>query len=638
MKKHTPNRINTDAWREIKNTASRFLSLFLLSALAVAFLAGLRTTAPDMEYTADDYFDRTALMDARVLSTLGLTEKDIEALGSAEGVEKAEGAWYIDATIHAGNNDLVVRFHSMSEEGINLPELVEGRLPENGRECVVEPDLLTAAGLRMGDTIRLDTAGTDYEDSLVGDTYTVVGTVTTSLYMSRDRGTSTIGTGRLTAVAFLPREAFDMEVYTEAYLRFEGLAELMCYDDAYQDRVDDLLDALEPMKQERAGLRYDQVVGEATDKLNDAQKEYDDAEAEVDQELADAEAELFDARKKLDDGWAEYYDGVETLKRETADAKKKIADAEVELTDALTELEDGEADYARGVLELEDGKEQYADGLREYADGKAELEKGEAEYADSLQKLEDGQAEYEDGLKEYEDGLKEYEDGQAELDDARRELNAARRELNAAEAQLKSGRAEYEQGLEALEEKRPAYEAAVPLVEAGLVQAREMMKGYGVDTDAMTDVELIETLKSYLSLIQMVAPDKVAEVQQLIAGWDGLREFEAGEAGLRAAKAQLDSGQAALDSGWAQYNTGRRAYNEGLAELEEAKAELEDAAAQLEDAKVELEDGWAQLADGRKELDDGWAELSDAWTKLEEARQEIEDGEAALLDARHQLE
>lgn len=638
MKKHTPNRINTDAWREIKNTASRFLSLFLLSALAVAFLAGLRTTAPDMEYTADDYFDRTALMDARVLSTLGLTEKDIEALGSAEGVEKAEGAWYIDATIHAGNNDLVVRFHSMSEEGINLPELVEGRLPENGRECVVEPDLLTAAGLRMGDTIRLDTAGTDYEDSLVGDTYTVVGTVTTSLYMSRDRGTSTIGTGRLTAVAFLPREAFDMEVYTEAYLRFEGLAELMCYDDAYQDRVDDLLDALEPMKQERAGLRYDQVVGEATDKLNDAQKEYDDAEAEVDQELADAEAELFDARKKLDDGWAEYYDGVETLKRETADAKKKIADAEVELTDALTELEDGEADYARGVLELEDGKEQYADGLREYADGKAELEKGEAEYADSLQKLEDGQAEYEDGLKEYEDGLKEYEDGQAELDDARRELNAARRELNAAEAQLKSGRAEYEQGLEALEEKRPAYEAAVPLVEAGLVQAREMMKGYGVDTDAMTDVELIETLKSYLSLIQMVAPDKVAEVQQLIAGWDGLREFEAGEAGLRAAKAQLDSGQAALDSGWAQYNTGRRAYNEGLAELEEAKAELEDAAAQLEDAKVELEDGWAQLADGRKELDDGWAELSDAWTKLEEARQEIEDGEAELLDARQKLD
>lgn len=628
MKKHTPNRINTDAWREIKNTASRFLSLFLLSALAVAFLAGLRTTAPDMEYTADDYFDRTALMDARVLSTLGLTGEDIEALGKAEGVEKAEGAWYIDATIHAGNNDLVVRFHSMSAEGINLPELVEGRLPENEWECVVEPDLLTAADIQLGDTIRLDTAGTDYEDSLAGDTYTVVGTVTTPLYMSRDRGTSTIGTGRLTAVAFLPREAFDMEVYTEAYLRFEGLAGLMCYDDAYQDRVDDLLDAMEPMKEERAGLRYDQVVGEATDKLNDAQKEYDDAEAEVEQELADAEAELADARKKLDDGWAEYYDGVETLKRETADAEKKIADAEVELADALTELEDGEADYAQGVLDLEDGKTQYADGLKEYEDGKAELEDGEAEYADSLQKLEDGQAEYEDGLKEYEDGLQKYEDGEAELADAKAELNAARRELNAAEAQLESGRAAYEAGKTELEEKERQ-------LLAGLDQARQTLVNMGMASEDIGYVELVEMLRGLLPILGPASPEYAAMVKTLIDGWD---QLQAGKAELAVHERELANGQAALDSGWSQYYAGRQAYNEGVAELKEAKAELDDAAAQLEEAKAELEDGWAQLADGRKELDDGWAELNDAWAKLEDARVEIEDGEAELADARQKLD
>ncbi len=152
--KRTPNRMNTDALREIKNTMSRFLSLFLLSALAVAFLSGLRTTAPDMKYTADDYFDRTGLMDARVLSTLGLTEEDIEALAAVPGVEAAEGAWYIDATIHSDNaNDLIVRFHSISEKGINIPELVEGRLPENGRECVVEPALLEEAEISIGDSI-----------------------------------------------------------------------------------------------------------------------------------------------------------------------------------------------------------------------------------------------------------------------------------------------------------------------------------------------------------------------------------------------------------------------------------------------------------------------------------------------------
>lgn len=143
---YTPKRINTDALREIKKTMSRFLSLFLLSALAVAFLAGLRTTAPDMEYTADLYYDRTHLMDVRILSTLGLTEADIDALSAADGVEKAEGAWYVDGVVHAAANDLIVRFHSLSAKGINTPELLEGRLPQRVNECVVEPALLTEGG------------------------------------------------------------------------------------------------------------------------------------------------------------------------------------------------------------------------------------------------------------------------------------------------------------------------------------------------------------------------------------------------------------------------------------------------------------------------------------------------------------
>ena len=286
-KKHVPNRILTDAFREIKYTLSRFLSLFLLSALAVAFLSGLRTTAPDMEHTADDYYDRTHLMDVRVLSTLGLTEEDIDVLSAQEGVSAAEGAWYVDATLHAAENDYIVRFHSLSEAGINEPEVVEGRLPEADDECVVEPELLTTLGLSLGDTITLDMEGTSYEDSLHTNTYTVVGTVNSSLYMSTDRGTSTVGTGRLTAVAFLPREAFDLDYYTEAYLLMEGGEALLCYDDEYQDRVDELIDALEPLGEERAANRYDEVIQEATDALNDAQQEYDDAAADAQQQLAD---------------------------------------------------------------------------------------------------------------------------------------------------------------------------------------------------------------------------------------------------------------------------------------------------------------------------------------------------------------
>ena len=74
MKKNTgrgPSRLLTDAFREIVRTRSRFISLFILSALAVCFLAGLRATAPDMKLSADRYFDSQKLMDFRVVSNCG---------------------------------------------------------------------------------------------------------------------------------------------------------------------------------------------------------------------------------------------------------------------------------------------------------------------------------------------------------------------------------------------------------------------------------------------------------------------------------------------------------------------------------------------------------------------------------------
>ena len=305
----------TDAVREVRRTLSRFLSLFVLSALAVAFLSGLRTTAPDMEYTADRYFDRLGLMDIRVLSTLGLTDEDVAALAQQEGIIAAEGSYEADASVSIGDNDLIIKLISLSEKGFNLPDLQEGRLPQNDRECLVEPAFLDQSGLSVGDTVTFDTGDGDYEDALVHDTFTIVGTANSPLYVSLvQRGTSSLGTGSVSAFVMLPESAFSMDAYTQVYLQVEGAEALLCYGEDYETLVDGVIDRLEPLGEDRADLRYDDVIGEANEKLDDAQKEYDDAAAEVTQELADAEAELADARKELDDGWAEWRDGWETLR------------------------------------------------------------------------------------------------------------------------------------------------------------------------------------------------------------------------------------------------------------------------------------------------------------------------------------
>ena len=131
------NRLTTDAVREIKNTFNRYVSILVLAALAVAFLSGLRTAAPDMQYTADNYYDRTNLMDGYVLSTLGLTDGDLDALARAAGIGAVEGCRDLDAVA----TDRIVNVRSMPER-LNLLEVKEGRLPQAADECVTERLLL----------------------------------------------------------------------------------------------------------------------------------------------------------------------------------------------------------------------------------------------------------------------------------------------------------------------------------------------------------------------------------------------------------------------------------------------------------------------------------------------------------------
>ena len=74
--------------REIRQTISRFLAIFAISALGVGFLAGLLATTPVMRVSADRYYDTTNLMDIRVLSTVGLSEEDIGTIRRTPGVSK----------------------------------------------------------------------------------------------------------------------------------------------------------------------------------------------------------------------------------------------------------------------------------------------------------------------------------------------------------------------------------------------------------------------------------------------------------------------------------------------------------------------------------------------------------------------
>ena len=453
--------LRKDLIREIKNSKNRFLSIAILIALAVAFLSGLKATAPDMKNTGDEYLDKQQLMDIQVLSTLGLTKDDIKALGAQDNIERAVGAYCIDAW--AG--DLVAKAYSITD-GMNLLTVTSGRMPESPDECIVDKNLLEKMKISVGDSITIDPSD-DYEDCLTHKNFTIVGTAVSPYYISVERGSASIGSGNVRAYVYLPEGAFDLDYYTVAYAKVKGAQELTAFTDEYDDYIDDVMDSLKDFGDRRAKLRYDDIIDEAQGKIDDAQKELDDKEKEADEKLSDAEQELKDARRKLDKGWREYRDG----KKELEESLPKLCDAECELADARQELIEGEQEYQKGLDEYNFGYAQYAENKRKLDAAKAQLDAAKKKLDEGYEELQDGKRKYREGVEELQDGWKKYYEG---ID-----------ELPKAYKKLKDGEKEYADGLE-------EYEDAKREAEEKIADAKEKL------ADARRKVADIETCKWYI--------------------------------------------------------------------------------------------------------------------------------------------
>ena len=127
--------------RTFKNTISRFAAVFAIVALGVGFLAGLNATPIDMKESMERYMDDGNFYDLRVVSTLGLTDEDVEALGRVDGVRQVQPGYSADLLVEVNGDTIVSRAHSLpvpDNNTINRLDLIEGRLPQTSGECVVE--------------------------------------------------------------------------------------------------------------------------------------------------------------------------------------------------------------------------------------------------------------------------------------------------------------------------------------------------------------------------------------------------------------------------------------------------------------------------------------------------------------------
>lgn len=332
-----------DFFREILKNKGRFLSVFFISLLGAAFFSGIRSAEGDMKTSADAYYDQTNYMDLRVLGTLGLTDTDMEDIAKVKGVAQVTGGHTLEVLHKEGEKEQTVKLIAL-EDGVNEPQILDGRLPQKTDEILVDQKFLDETGKKIGDQVIFE-SGTDtaLSDDLVHGTFTIVGSATLPYYMELTRGTGSIGNGSIDSFGLLLPETFTSEIYTEIYVQVDGAKELESYSTSYEKTVKQVQNRVEELEEEACQRRYDTVYQEGEDKLSDARKQ-----------VTDGEKELADGKKKLEDGTLQ----IEEAKDTVAEKEKELKENESLLAEKETELQNGENQLAAKEKELTAGEQQ----------------------------------------------------------------------------------------------------------------------------------------------------------------------------------------------------------------------------------------------------------------------------------------
>ncbi len=398
--------------REIRQSLGRYLAIFAIVALGVGFFAGLKITKTVMVESADAYLEENQLYDYRLLSTLGFEEEDVEAFRAKEDVRAAEGA--VDADIlyvNGQGNEDVIKAHSLLKN-INGLKVTAGRLPEKGTECVVDSNLYEESAIGSKIVLSENNETEDLERFAYKE-YTIVGMAQSSAYIQFERGTTSLGNGRVSGFMYLLPEGFAAEYYTEIYVKFDE--DYPIYSKEYNDYIEEKDKLWETYCEEQGNRRYQAIVSEAETELADGEEKLKDGEKELadNKTLLDRkEKELSEARGALEEQKAalgamgqgsagdhpvQGYTGMTAQQAQAAlqqleSAEAQIAEGEAELKNARLQLEKAEAEWEKSRLEIEEAKKELEDGFAEYNDAYAEFEEkigdAEAEFAEAREEIE----------------------------------------------------------------------------------------------------------------------------------------------------------------------------------------------------------------------------------------------------------
>ena len=539
--------------REIRRTLGRYVAILAIIALGVGFFSGLRVMRQAMVRTADEYLHGQHFFDFRLLSTMGFTRRDAEALSGERGVAVAEGSVSGDFLIK-NEDGSETPWKALMISELNAPLLKAGRMPERADEVLA--DHLAFTKEDVGRTITVAETEKD-ESPLLYREYTITGLCSSPLYLSVERGTTALGSGKLAGFfCFLP-QGLDTEVFTELYVVMEGSGEI--FSEEYEQQREKERPILEEALERLAGERFQEVLNEAEEEYADAEEEFLEGKRTYREERRDAEAELDEALAALEDS-----------RRELEEAKEELDRSAVRLTDAEEEIRRGENRYYDGCASLEIAREEY----------EAKRAETETDFTEKKQTLAEARLQAESTAEALEAaGAGEIVRQYAELQETEVAL----------EMQLQQPDLD--------EETRAAAAAQLEQVRGGIegIESSGIPEAWQTAQDALRQTE---EAQAALDAAEAEAQDAFAEAEKKLK--DTEEQLYAGWLKVSAAKKELEAGQRAFSQGLMEYQDGMSAYEDGMEEYEQAK---KDAEKKFSDAEQELNDAERELAEAREEID-----------------------------------
>lgn len=598
--------------QSILKSITRYIAIVAIIALGAAIFVGLRTTKADMVATGQRFMDSQNMFDLRLLSSYGWSLEDVDAIRQLDGVVEAEGVITMD--VLAGKDgsaeESVYKLYSVPE-AINKVNLLGGRMPEAAGECLADGSHATDDILGTTFTVS-ENNSEDTLDSLVTHTFTVVGYVSTPLYMDMSRGTTTLGSGTLSTYIYLHPDTFEVDYYSEIVIRIPGNHAV--YSEAFDSNMDAEAEYLEEALKPIAQKRYESVRKDAEEAYAEGLLELEDGLEEYEEGRRQAMAQLEQTRQQLLQG-----------QQEIEKNRQDLLNAEQQLNSGQEELDKNGVTLANSRKQLALAKAQTYSQL---ATANAQLLENYKLVSQSIRQVEDGLSQINDGLNQLDSGISQLESGLDQLDmmigligtlsnvldtsveTAQSALDAAK-ENGADEETIK----QLESSMQSLLEKQTQYNTQLQEMESQKTEYSAQLEELKEQREELTAKQTeLETTKTELDAAMETINDGFLELQNSQTQADN--QFAAAEAQIESGEIQLESAQKEIDDGLKDVADGKEA---------------------LEEAEQDIADGWEEYRKGReaalKELSEAQMKLSQAQTELTEAKELIDGFEEPAVYA-----